>query len=79
MQNLFDDFFVLKKLYLILRNYGYSFHHFCGIMGHIFQTFAELWVQTFNQSGTPPPKIRLDANSFFRISSQNFWAAFLNI
>ena len=32
MHKFFNDF--------ALRNYGYSFHHVCGIMGHI---FSDIW------------------------------------
>ena len=36
MQNLFDDFLCALKVLFALPNCGYSFHHVCGIMSHIF-------------------------------------------
>ena len=35
-KNLFDDFSCALKILFALRNYGYSLHRVCGIMGHIF-------------------------------------------
>ena len=32
------------------------FHQFCGIMGSIFQLWAELWVTNLSQNGTSPSK-----------------------
>ena len=40
MQNLFDDFLCALNFNFDLRNYGYSFHHVCGIMG---QNFEPKW------------------------------------
>ena len=57
MLNLFDVYLFALKCVFALRNYGYSFHHVFGNMGNIFQTFAESWVQIFNQNGTSPSKI----------------------
>ena len=35
MQKLFDDFVAFWRNFFALREYGYSFHHFCCIMGCI--------------------------------------------
>ena len=37
---------VLKKVFA-LRNYGYSFHHVCGIMGHIFSDICRIMGPNF--------------------------------
>ena len=43
MQNLFD---ALKMLFA-LWNYEYSFHHVCGIMGHIFSDICGVMGKIF--------------------------------
>ena len=59
MQNLIDNFLCDLKFLFVLRNYWYSFHLLAKVWVTFFQTFAELWVQIFNQNGTSPSKIRL--------------------
>ena len=35
-------FFCALKILFTLRNFGYSFHHVCGMMGHIFSDMCEI-------------------------------------
>ena len=53
MQKLFDDFTAFEEISLHCRNVD-IFHKFCGIMGSIFEIWAEVWVANLNQHGTSP-------------------------
>ena len=59
MQQLFDDYFVLQKSYLLCGIMGIVFIMFAELWVTSFQTCAELLVQYFNQNGTSSSKIRL--------------------
>ena len=64
----------------------YSFYHIYGIMGHIFQTCSELWVQILNKNGTSPlfkarlsyPQGRKLANRFGGGNEKDFCPAKLS-
>ena len=68
MQNLFNDFYVLCKIMVIV------FIMLVEFWVNFFQTFVELLVKVFNQNGTSPSKTHPPPRSpIYDLHTSNAW------
>ena len=67
MQNLFNDFYVLCKIMVIV------FIMLVEFWVNFFQTFVELLVKVFNQNGTSPSKTHPPRSPIYDLHTSNAW------